>query len=123
MSTTITTTEQKIPSTLTAVSDICQRKPENLGVCTNPEHELYMKTSPIPKPGPGQCLIHVQATGICGSDVHFWKKGHIGDMVVVGENNLGHESAGIVLECGEGVTRCKPGKHSITSWSKDELTL
>lgn len=86
------------------------RKPENIGVFTNPAHELYLKSSPIPKAGPGQCLVHVRATGICGSDVHFWKKGHIGDMVVVGENCLGHESAGVVVDIGEGVTRYKPGE-------------
>lgn len=90
-------------------TDVRDQKPNNVGVFTNPQHELYLKEGPIPKPGPGQCLIHVRATGICGSDVHFWKKGHIGDMVVTGENGLGHESAGVVLEVGEGVTRYKPG--------------
>ena len=93
-----------------AHSDITSRKPENIGVFTNPEHELYVKSSTIPTAGPGQCLIHVRATGICGSDVHFWKKGHIGDMVVTGENCLGHESAGEVIAVGEGVTKFKPGK-------------
>lgn len=92
------------------ISDIVTRKPENIGVFTNPAHELYLKSGPIPKPGPGQCLVHVRATGICGSDVHFWKKGNIGDMIVIGENGLGHESAGIVIDVGEGVTRYKPGK-------------
>lgn len=90
--------------------DIRTRKPENIGVFTNPEHELYLKSGPIPKPGPGVCLVHVRATGICGSDVHFWKKGNIGDMVVVGENGLGHESAGVVIDVGDGVTRYKPGE-------------
>lgn len=97
-----------MPETL--ADDIISRKPENLAVCTNPSHELYLKSEPIPKPDHGQCLVHVRATGICGSDVHFWKKGHIGDMVVVGENGLGHESAGIVVEVGEGVSRFKKGK-------------
>lgn len=91
-------------------SAITSRKPENFGVFTNPEHELYVRKGPIPPPAPGQCLVHVRATGICGSDVHFWKKRHIGDMVVVGENGLGHESAGEVIAVGEGVTRFQPGK-------------
>ncbi len=99
-----------MPGVLT--DDIASHKPENLAVCTNPSHELYLKTEPIPKPGPGQCLVHVRATGICGSDVHFWKKGHIGDMVVLGENGLGHESAGVVIETGTGVTRIKRGESS-----------
>ena len=91
-------------------NDILTRKPENLSVYTNPTHELHLQTGPVPQPGPGQCLVHVRATGICGSDVHFWKKGRIGDMVVAGENGLGHESSGVVIDVGPGVTRFKPGK-------------
>ncbi|KAF3024948.1 hypothetical protein E8E14_013499 [Neopestalotiopsis sp. 37M] len=89
--------------------DIKSRKPENLGVWTNPKHELHLQSGPIPTLSEGQCLVHVRATGICGSDVHFWKKGHIGDMVVTGENGLGHESSGVVIDVGPGVTKYKPG--------------
>lgn len=99
-----------MPSNSLARDETMTRKPENIGVFTNPQHELYIKKGPVPQPGPGQCLIHVRATGICGSDVHFWKRGHIGDMVVVGENCLGHESAGEVIAVGDGVTRFKTGK-------------
>jgi L-iditol 2-dehydrogenase len=98
-----------VTSTMT-LSNLQSQMPDNIGVFTNPAHELYLKSGPIPRPARGQCLIHVRATGICGSDVHFWKKGHIGDMVVVGENGLGHESSGVILEIGEGVTRFKPGE-------------
>lgn len=94
-----------------SLSNVAARKPENIGVFTNPQHELYTKTSPIPTPGPGECLIHVRATGICGSDVHFWRHGKIGSMVVTGENCLGHESAGEVIAIGEGVTRFRPGEY------------
>lgn len=61
---------------------------------------------------PGHTLSLAQADvskGICGSDVHFWKHGHIGDMVVCGENGLGHESAGSVIAVGSNVTNFKPG--------------
>lgn len=84
-------------------------KSQNVGVFTNPEHELYIKKGPVPAPGPGECLNHVRATGICGSDIHFWKSGHIGDMIVVGENRVGHESAGVVVAVGEAVNRPKLG--------------
>lgn len=104
----VTTVTHTIPTSV-QVDDIRNRKPHNVGVYTDPDHQLYLKTTPRPEPGPGQCLIHIRATGICGSDVHFWKKGHIGDMVVVGENGLGHESSGVVLEVGEGVTKVKQG--------------
>ncbi|KAI0427560.1 L-arabinitol 4-dehydrogenase [Xylaria sp. FL1042] len=89
--------------------EVLTRKPENIAVLTNPDHELYIQHSERPTPGPGECLVHVRATGICGSDVHFWKHGHIGDMVVRGENGLGHESAGVILATGPGVTRFRPG--------------
>ncbi|KAH6639227.1 chaperonin 10-like protein [Boeremia exigua] len=47
--------------------------------------------------------IRVVATGLCGSDVHYWQHGRIGGYVVEKPIVLGHESAGIVEECGEEV--------------------
>lgn len=90
-------------------ADIRARKPENIAVYTNPNHDLYLHRSEIPTPGEGECLIHVRSTGICGSDVHFWKAGHIGDMVVEGNVGLGHESAGVVIAVGANVTRFQEG--------------
>jgi len=44
------------------------------------------------------------------SDVHFWKHGHIGPtMIVTDECGSGHESAGEVIEVGEGVLHLKVG--------------
>ncbi|KAH6915966.1 L-arabinitol 4-dehydrogenase [Coprinopsis sp. MPI-PUGE-AT-0042] len=82
----------------------------NIAAFYNPAHEVHLVEKPKPKPGPGQVLIHVRATGICGSDVHFWKHGRIGDsMVVTDECGSGHESAGEIVEVGEGVTEWKAG--------------
>ncbi|KAI6126404.1 chaperonin 10-like protein [Pisolithus croceorrhizus] len=82
----------------------------NIAAFYNPNHEIHLVEKPRPKPGPGQVLIHVRATGICGSDVHFWKEGRIGDsMIVTDECGSGHESAGEVVELGEGVTAWKVG--------------
>ncbi|KAL0953783.1 hypothetical protein HGRIS_004967 [Hohenbuehelia grisea] len=82
----------------------------NIAAFYNPNHEIHLVEKPRPKPGPGQVLLHVRATGICGSDVHFWKHGRIGDsMVVTDECGSGHESAGEVVEVGEGVSQWKPG--------------
>jgi len=83
---------------------------ENIAAFYNPAHEIHLVAKPRPTPGPGQVLLHVRATGICGSDVHFWKHGRIGDsMVVSDECGSGHESAGEVVEVGPGVTRWKVG--------------
>ncbi|GME28769.1 putative l-arabinitol 4-dehydrogenase protein [Neofusicoccum parvum] len=92
-----------------AADDVLQRKPTNVAVHTNPQHELHVVAADVPEPGANDCLVHVRATGICGSDVHFWKHGHIGPMVVRGEVGLGHESAGVVVKVGADVTRFKPG--------------
>ncbi|KAL8381936.1 hypothetical protein RB595_005950 [Gaeumannomyces hyphopodioides] len=73
------------------------------------DHQLKQVEAPVPSPGPREVLIHVKATGICGSDVHFWKTGRIGTLVVEGDCILGHEAAGVVLKCGEGVTNLKTG--------------
>lgn len=94
---------------MASVTEVLQRKSQNIAVQTNPAHDLHVVDVEIPEPGPTDCLVHVRATGICGSDVHFWKHGHIGDMVVCGENGLGHESAGVVIKIGKEVTRFKPG--------------
>ncbi|KAF8634563.1 hypothetical protein AX17_004153 [Amanita inopinata Kibby_2008] len=82
----------------------------NIAVFYNPNNDIHLVQKPRPKPGHGQVLLHVRATGICGSDIHFWQHGRIGDtMVVTDECGSGHESAGEVVEVGEGVTQWKVG--------------
>ncbi|KAF8347887.1 chaperonin 10-like protein [Amanita rubescens] len=68
----------------------------------------FYNPNPRNTPCPGQVLVHVRATGICGSDVHFWQHGRIGDSMVVTDEH-GHESAGEVVEVGEGVSQWKVG--------------
>lgn len=60
--------------------------------------------------------------GICGSDVHYWVSGRIGDFVVKAPMVLGHEAAGVVHEVGEGVTHLKPGETS-DNFSKTHSSL
>lgn len=38
----------------------------NIAAFYNPQHEIHLVQKPLPKPGPGQVLLHVRATGICG---------------------------------------------------------
>ncbi|KAK8010051.1 sorbitol dehydrogenase-like protein [Apiospora arundinis] len=73
------------------------------------DHQIKMVEAPVEQPGPGQVLLHIKATGICGSDIHFWKAGRIGTLVIEGDCILGHEASGIVLKCGEAVTNLKVG--------------
>ncbi|KAF9732754.1 hypothetical protein PMIN06_007074 [Paraphaeosphaeria minitans] len=73
------------------------------------DHNLKQVEAPVYAPGIGEVLLHIKATGVCGSDIHFWRHGRIGSLVVEGDCILGHEAAGIVLQCGEGATNLKPG--------------
>ncbi|CAI7678541.1 hypothetical protein N7533_003881 [Penicillium manginii] len=49
-------------------------------------------------------IVRIVATGLCGSDVHYWQHGRIGQYIVEKPIILGHESSGIVVKCGEQVT-------------------
>jgi len=56
-----------------------------------------------------EVLIRMKNVGICGSDVHYWTHGRIGDFVVHKPMVLGHESAGIIEAVGAGVHHLKVG--------------
>ncbi|PPJ56981.1 hypothetical protein CBER1_00527 [Cercospora berteroae] len=81
----------------------------NIAIHTNPEHELHILDQPMSVPKPNECLIHIRATGICGSDVHFWKHGKIGSSLITGSQGLGHESAGEIVGVGAEVKNLKIG--------------
>jgi L-iditol 2-dehydrogenase len=93
------------------------------------DHRLKSVEAPVYAPGQGEVLVHIKATGICGSDIHFWKTGRIGSLVFEGDCIIGHEASGIVLQCGEGVSHLKPGKkelcyyHFITNMSGPNIYL
>jgi L-iditol 2-dehydrogenase len=53
------------------------------------------------RPGPGELLLRVKATGICGSDLHTYADFRIGETEVHHPLILGHEFSGIVEETGE----------------------
>lgn len=71
--------------------------------------KLEMRGVECPIAQGGQVQVKLQATGICGSDLHYLEHGRIGDYVVEYPFILGHESAGIVTAVGEGVTSLKIG--------------
>ncbi|MEE4215659.1 MAG: alcohol dehydrogenase catalytic domain-containing protein [Bacteroidales bacterium] len=71
-----------------------------------------MEMLEIPDPGPpgrGQLLLRIEAVGVCGSDIHYYKTGRIGEQVVAYPFTVGHECAATVLEAGEGSGGFKPG--------------
>jgi L-iditol 2-dehydrogenase len=64
---------------------------------------MEFRDVPMPVPGPGEILMKMEAVGICGSDVHYYSQGRIGDFAVNFPFILGHECAGTIVELGEGV--------------------
>ncbi len=71
--------------------------------------EIVMKDLPKPVPKDNEVLVKIKDIGICGSDIHYYESGRIGDFVVTKPIILGHESAGIVEEVGKDVKNLKPG--------------
>ncbi len=66
-------------------------------------HDVRLEEQPVPEIGPGEVLIKIIASGICGSDVMEWYRIKKAPLV------LGHEIAGDIVAVGEGVTGFKPG--------------
>jgi len=82
---------------------------ENLSAVLHCTNDLRMESRPVPQPGSNDVLLRMDQVGICGSDVHYWTHGSIGDFVVKAPMVLGHEASGIVHEVGEHVTHLKKG--------------
>ena len=71
---------------------------------------LQIEERPIPSPGPREVLIEVAAVGVCGSDVHYYRHGRIGDFIVEEPMILGHELSGRIAAVGDGVDAGRVGQ-------------
>ena len=72
--------------------------------------ELSIREIELPQNvGPNDVKIAVHTVGICGSDVHYYTHGGIGDYIVNQPMVLGHEGSGTVVEMGSSVTNLKIG--------------
>jgi len=71
--------------------------------------DIRIEERPIPSIGPGEALVRICASGICGSDVLEWYRVPKAPIV------LGHEVAGDVVEVGEGVTNVAAGDRVVVS--------
>jgi L-iditol 2-dehydrogenase len=65
--------------------------------------DIRVEEVPVPRIGPGELLVRVEASGICGSDVMEWYRRDKAPLV------LGHEIGGQVAEVGEGIQKYKEG--------------
>jgi L-iditol 2-dehydrogenase len=71
--------------------------------------EFRMAPQKIEDPGPGEVQVRVEAVGVCGSDLHSYSEGSVGDTPCEYPMVLGHEPAGTVVKTGPGVTGWSPG--------------
>jgi L-iditol 2-dehydrogenase len=67
--------------------------------------DLRVEERPMPEVGDREVLVEVLTVGICGSDVHYYEHGRIGDFVVEAPMVLGHEASGVVVGRGSSATR------------------
>lgn len=59
---------------------------------------------------PYDVIVQIGQTGICGSDVHYWQRGRIGDFILTSPIVLGHESSGTVTAIGPNVKNVSVGE-------------
>lgn len=72
--------------------------------------DIRIENRPEPSAGPGEVVVAVGAVGICGSDVHYFEHGRIGDFVVQEPMVIGHEAAGEIVAVGDGVPETRLGE-------------
>lgn len=63
----------------------------------------------IPEPKDNEVLVKMEYVGVCGSDLHYYESGRIGDFIVKPPFVLGHEAGGTIVETGKNVTDLKVG--------------
>lgn len=81
----------------------------NLSAVLKCKDDLRLENRPVPNPASNEVLVAIHSVGICGSDVHYWKRGCIGDFIVKEPMIVGHETSGTILKVGEAVNNFKEG--------------
>ena len=69
-------------------------------------NKIGLEDRPIPKAGPGEAVIKVTLTTICGTDVHILR----GEYPVEHGQIIGHEPVGVIHEIGDGVEGYEKGE-------------
>jgi alcohol dehydrogenase len=90
MSSTLQQATRDKKATATTMKALVFRGPNQIGI----------EEVAIPKPGPGEAVIRVTLTTICGTDLHILK----GEYPVKPDLIIGHEPVGFIHELGIGVT-------------------
>lgn len=77
--------------------------------------DLRIEQRETVSPGPGQVSIAIKRGGICGSDLHYYRHGGFGTIVLKEPMVLGHEVAGEIVSLGAGVDSLKVGQRVAVS--------
>ena len=83
-----------------------------------PGEKLKVVEVELERPGPGEVMVQLAATGICASDWHTMR----GAIPSPTPSVLGHEGAGVVEAVGEGVQSVVAGDHVVLSWIPAAVT-
>ena len=73
------------------------------------QRSFELREGAPPEPGPGEVRVRVEAVGICGSDLHSYAEGAVGDTPCHYPMVLGHEPSGVISTVGSGVSGWSEG--------------
>jgi L-iditol 2-dehydrogenase len=72
--------------------------------------KISVEERPVPAVAADEVLVRVTAVGVCGSDVHYYREGRIGEFVVERPLVLGHEAGGRIVAVGAAVDGARIGQ-------------
>lgn len=82
-------------------------------IFTEVNQPLVIDEIDVDDPGPGECLVKLEATGLCHTEIWYMGGGDMPGQYRLTPRILGHEGGGVVVKCGPGVTSLKEGDHVI----------
>ncbi|KAI4694901.1 uncharacterized protein J4E84_001524 [Alternaria hordeiaustralica] len=89
--------------------DVAQGARNILASVLHGAKDLRIENRTLFPPSPTELQISVRSTGLCGSDLHYYRHYRNGDIIVREPMSLGHESAGVVVDVGSEVSGFKVG--------------
>lgn len=81
--------------------------------------DLRVEDRPLPEPQAGQVRLRMGGVGICGSDLHYYHLGRVGNAIVREPMILGHEISGVIDAVGPAVSGLEPGQAVIINPSDE----
>lgn len=69
---------------------------ENIAVVVHGAGDLRIEARPAPSPAPDEAVVAIAYGGVCGSDLHYWRHGAVGESILREPMVLGHEIVGTV---------------------------